>query len=327
MLKQQWTIWLHAWMTLCIHKRQSTETLQLHASVTQYRVLNELWVRELQQLALWPHFSGDECTIRPVCLESGRSGSCVRMLNINDAVIGWPCSTVGCHHTYIAIIRSIPQQLETADHCSIEHFICPAFAGPMQRPRACLQCLLRSLRRNMHINRHLQHGQLQQQCNSIIVPAGCSTQFLLLLQYSKALSFYGPSRNWHIRQQLLQECKYSIILILCMVQQQLIGICSILSHLDHLLPTSPGFGQSWPVEPDPIGSRCPITSSISRDHICSSNNEWSSSQGEQAVQYGRMAYALRPLALLHSGRIIITASSCCTSRSSPTSESLTFQTT
>ncbi len=89
-----------------------------------------------------------------------------------------------------------------------------------------------------------------------------------------------------------------MILILCMVQQQLIGICSILSHLDHLLPTSPGFGQSWLVEPDPIGSRCPITSSISRDHICSNNNKWSTSQGEQAVQYGRMEYALHPLVLL-----------------------------
>jgi hypothetical protein len=126
------------------------------------------------------------------------------MLNINDTVIGWPCSTLGCHHTYIAIIRSIPQQLETADHCSIEDFICPAFAGPMQRPRPCLQCLLRSLRRNMHINsRHLQHGQLQQQYNSIILPACCSTQFLLLLQYSKALSFYGSLGILHIRQQLL----------------------------------------------------------------------------------------------------------------------------
>jgi hypothetical protein len=50
MLKQQWTIWLYVWMTLCIDKRQSTETIQLHASVTRYRVLNELWVRELQQL-------------------------------------------------------------------------------------------------------------------------------------------------------------------------------------------------------------------------------------------------------------------------------------
>jgi hypothetical protein len=48
MLKQQWTIWLHAWMTLSIDKRQFTETLQLHASVTRYRLLNELWVRELQ---------------------------------------------------------------------------------------------------------------------------------------------------------------------------------------------------------------------------------------------------------------------------------------
>ncbi len=93
--------------------------------------------------------------IQSLRMKSGSGGSCVRMLNINDSIgRSRPCRIGGNHHmACIAFMMSIMQELKTADHCSVNHpIICPTFGGPMQHLRARLQCILRTLKRNIRIN-------------------------------------------------------------------------------------------------------------------------------------------------------------------------------